>query len=444
MSRALPSLALLLALLAPAAYALVVERLMRVRMALALTNYSGPDCRLMTHVSGEFTNLTLLETGGLQNFEVVPVTPFTACEPLRGQDLTGKVALVLRGDCNFVQKVWHAQRAHAAAVVVMDDERRLEPPYHIIMMKDDMASSVRIPSVFISYASGEWLLDAMSRAVPWNPLRITIDSNGELPQASTSNRLLKRVIAYIFLISIVCAFSSGLSLLSSAIFQWVGKTRRTHAAKQLPIAKYERNMQRTLLEHLLEDQFVLDRIPLAEIENVSKTSESHSHAADTEPASSTAEATANPHETGDVVSDEDDTYLEKEKEKMQLQKEMKGEDETTYRSPADSDAETCPICLDDFEDGADVKVLPCQHFFHVDCINPWLEGRSGRCPLCKQDAIATIAGASKKIFGFQLPRVDQILQQEHWVHTFFLMLPASFISCLIVNAAASIIGTMWP
>lgn len=119
-------------------------------------------------------------------------------------------------------------------------------------------------------------------------------------------------------------------------------------------------------------------------------------------------------------------------------------DETTYKSSTESESETCPICLDDFEDGADVKVLPCQHFFHVNCINPWLEGRSGRCPLCKQDAIATIAGASKKIFGFPLPRIDQILQQEHWVHTFFLMLPASFISCLIVNAAASIIGTMWP
>ncbi|ETM34486.1 hypothetical protein L914_18447 [Phytophthora nicotianae] len=420
MSRSQASLALLLALLTSIASALVIE---------------SPDCRLMTHVSGEFTNLTMLESGGLKNLEIVPVVPFTACEPLRGQDLTGKVALVLRGDCNFVQKVWHAQRAHAAAVVVMDNELRHEPPYHIIMMKDEMASSIRIPSVFISYVSGDWLLDAMSRAVPWNPLRMTLDTNGELPQASTSNRLLKRVIAYIFLISIVCAFSSGLSLLSSAIFQWVGKTRRTRAAKQLPIAKYERNMQRTLLEHLLEEQFVLDRIPLAEIENVSKTSDRHT---ETEPDFST-EMTASSQE-GDTVPD--DIYLEKE-EQMQ-QKEEPQTDGITYRSSTDSEAETCPICLDDFEDGADVKVLPCQHFFHVDCINPWLEGRSGRCPLCKQDAIATIAGASKKIFGFPLPRVDQILQQEHWVHTFFLMLPASFISCLIVNAAASIIGTMWP
>lgn len=144
------------------------------------------------------------------------MSPFTACEPLRGQDLAGKVALVLRGDCNFVQKVWHAQRAHAVAIVVMDNELRHEydrdpglvsgsvkidfviviidvicrPPYHIIMMKDDMASSIHIPSVFISYASGEWLLDALSRAVPWDPLRITIDATGECELMNMGRMLL--------------------------------------------------------------------------------------------------------------------------------------------------------------------------------------------------------------------------------------------------------------
>ncbi|CAH0487837.1 unnamed protein product [Peronospora farinosa] len=419
MRRALPLLALLMSI----ASALVIE---------------NPKCRLLTHVSSEFTNVTLLQSGGLQNYQVERVSPFTACEPLRNQDLTGKVALVLRGDCNFVQKVWHAQRAHAVAVIVMDNELRNEAPYHIIMMKNNMASSIYIPSVFISYASGEWLLDAMSRAVPWDVLRVTIDSNGELPQATTSNRLLKRVIAYIFLISIVCALSSGLSLLSSAIFQYVGKTRRTRVAKQLPIAKYQRNMQRTLLKHLLEGQFVLDRISFAAIENVGR-SVNLSHMED-EPVLRSASLRS----TGNAVSNDDDVYINTKEELIEEEKVKSMADEITHWSSADSDAEICPICLDEFEDGADVKVLPCQHFFHVDCINPWLGGQSGRCPLCKQDAIATIAGASKKIFGLPLPRVDQILQQEHWIHTFFLMLPASFISCLIVNAAASIIGTMWP
>ncbi|CEG36856.1 hypothetical protein L915_18630 [Plasmopara halstedii] len=362
----------------------------------------SPECRLVTHVSGEFTNLTLLKTGSLHNLDIVPVSPFTACEPLHG-DLTGKVALVLRGECNFVQKVWNAQRAHAAAVIVMDSELRHEPPYHIIMMKDSKANSIHIPSVFISYTSGEWLLLAISRAAPWDPPQITLNAYGELPQASTSNRLLKRVIAYI------CAFSSGLSLLSSAIFQWVSKSRRTRAAKKLPVAKYERNMQRTLLEHLLKDEYVLDRIFL----NCTTSEDGGSDA---------------------KICLENDKGIE-------MQKEDRVNSETTYRGSADSDTETCPICLDDFEDGTDVKVLPCQHFFHINCINPWLEGRSGRCPLCKQDAIASVVGASKQIFGVSLPRVDQILQHEQWFHTCLLILPASLASCLVVNA---IIGIMWP
>lgn len=55
----------------------------------------------------------------------VLVTPFTACDPIE-MDLRGKVALIQRGDCNFVQKVWNAQRAHAVAAVVMDNELREE------------------------------------------------------------------------------------------------------------------------------------------------------------------------------------------------------------------------------------------------------------------------------------------------------------------------------
>ncbi|KAI9912287.1 hypothetical protein PsorP6_009078 [Peronosclerospora sorghi] len=195
-----------------------------------------------------------------------------------------------------------------------------------------------------------------------------------VPHPSTSNRMFKRVLAYIFLISIVCAFSSGLSMMSSVMFQWIGRTRRTRVAKQLPIAKYERNLQRTLLEHLLEDQFVLDRIPFPVIEHVHQR----------ETVLTTADASVSRRKTMHGVSENDKTFVSNENERSRMIT-----DEITYQSVADSDAETCPICLDDFEDGADVKVLPCQHFFHVECINPWLEGRSGRCPLCKQDAIAT-------------------------------------------------------
>jgi hypothetical protein len=46
----------------------------------------------------------------------------------------------------------------------------------------------------------------------------------------------------------------------------------------------------------------------------------------------------------------------------------------------------CSICLDDFESGELLVLLPrCQHAFHKECIQPWLTERQGCCPLCKTD-----------------------------------------------------------
>jgi hypothetical protein len=38
------------------------------------------------------------------------------------------------------------------------------------------------------------------------------------------------------------------------------------------------------------------------------------------------------------------------------------------------DAHSCPICLLAFEEGEDMRILPCdgRHRFHMDCIDPWL------------------------------------------------------------------------
>lgn len=52
---------------------------------------------------------------------------------------------------------------------------------------------------------------------------------------------------------------------------------------------------------------------------------------------------------------------------------------------ADGGNFSCPICTDDFIKGQDLRVLPCNHQFHPECIDPWLINVSGTCPLCRID-----------------------------------------------------------
>ena len=45
---------------------------------------------------------------------------------------------------------------------------------------------------------------------------------------------------------------------------------------------------------------------------------------------------------------------------------------------------TCSICIEDFELGEALRVIPCGHQYHTDCIMPWLTARAANCPMCKE------------------------------------------------------------
>jgi hypothetical protein len=52
---------------------------------------------------------------------------------------------------------------------------------------------------------------------------------------------------------------------------------------------------------------------------------------------------------------------------------------------------TCIICLEDFQDGEMIRLLPrCGHAMHTNCILPWLTESHGCCPICKTRVIATL------------------------------------------------------
>ncbi|KAG7344008.1 ring-like zinc finger domain containing protein [Nitzschia inconspicua] len=73
-----------------------------------------------------------------------------------------------------------------------------------------------------------------------------------------------------------------------------------------------------------------------------------------------------------------DQVLSLEEEEFVKQSEGENENE---------EACCCAICLDEFESKEKVRILPCKHRFHEDCLVPWLTERHSSCPLCKFDVL---------------------------------------------------------
>jgi len=56
---------------------------------------------------------------------------------------------------------------------------------------------------------------------------------------------------------------------------------------------------------------------------------------------------------------------------------------------SESNDQECTICMEEFENGENIRYLPCMHYYHQTCIDNWLM-RSFTCPRCMESVDVAI------------------------------------------------------
>jgi hypothetical protein len=56
--------------------------------------------------------------------------------------------------------------------------------------------------------------------------------------------------------------------------------------------------------------------------------------------------------------------------------------------------DSCAVCMTDFEMGDTLRLLPCLHRYHIECIDPWFKDKT-TCPICNQDVVRLLESGNK-------------------------------------------------
>ncbi|KAK2901702.1 RING finger protein 215 isoform X2 [Channa argus] len=82
--------------------------------------------------------------------------------------------------------------------------------------------------------------------------------------------------------------------------------------------------------------------------------------------------------------------------KQDILKRMSSLKTKTYRQPKPwcdpsqpMETDNCAVCLEPFNNNQCLRVLPCLHEYHRDCVDPWLLVQH-TCPLCKRSILGSV------------------------------------------------------
>merc|ERR1712129_660404 len=81
----------------------------------------------------------------------------------------------------------------------------------------------------------------------------------------------------------------------------------------------------------------------------------------------------------------------------------KNESKTDTNANMESDDEnedgpSCAICMQQYKIGDELRILPCKHEFHCECVDKWLPMKK-ICPLCRHDVTKKMTSENEEANG---------------------------------------------
>jgi hypothetical protein len=92
-----------------------------------------------------------------------------------------------------------------------------------------------------------------------------------------------------------------------------------------------------------------------------------------------------------ITSNTDDSWMLVHSSSIKAETPLPPTNSPQQMDDIEDDSDVCVICLEHFRDRDRLRILPCQHLFHVGCIDRWLSGShsfgecyTSGCPTCKK------------------------------------------------------------
>ncbi|CAI5531252.1 unnamed protein product [Closterium sp. Naga37s-1] len=308
-----------------------------------------------------------------------PTVPANACQPIQNRVPPGTVqfALIARGDCSFGRKVQNAQFAGYAAAVVYNNESNQD----LAIMTENQRMGIMIPSAFISLEDATTVLSVIQ---PY-PETIAILYPAQ-PYYTTS------AYSWSFIIWISSLLAIGIMLLA---FLCVCRYRIRNAVAGaaaaagvnpdfLPIQLTVSPDKMTLEEVMALPEKTFLGLPSLKRAEAEKKDGSSSSKGDKSEGLTGRKGLKKLRGVQRVTLSRQSSVRSRVSFRgaEEGEEEEDGEEEVIYRSTW----ETCAICLEDYECGDRLRVLPCSHEFHSECVDEWLTTRQPFCPVCKRIA----------------------------------------------------------